>query len=307
MEAPQLALPRRVLESAAGLVSRSFLLYGVYTIGLFLIFMLANFPHDVVIQRAVEEANRGPLAIGVAGGGFAWWNGYELREVTIGFHDAEVREQPPLLQARRVYVRPGFGSLLRGELSAVVLDALLYNGNAEAEWTMADGRGRLAIDLANLEIGRYPWLTALLEAGGVMGALSGDINFEARDSRFMDGQGKVDLELSGGSMLSAKVMGVGVPDLHQCSGIAKMLLEGGRLEISGIRLGCDEIKLDVGGQVVIRDPIEESILNLRIGTQAGPRPAPELELIKQLVPTAVSGTLARPRFQGGIGGGRRRR
>jgi len=102
---PTLSLPR--LPAAGTPV----LLYILYTVVLFCIFLVANFPHHVLVQRALDEINRGPLRLDVRATRFAWWRGYELRGVQVRQAD-EALDVPPLFASRSVFVRPGLSGLL---------------------------------------------------------------------------------------------------------------------------------------------------------------------------------------------------
>ena len=56
-----------------GFGGRRVLLYSVYTLLLFLIFLVANFPHDVLVKRALRAVDLGSVALTVERARFAWW------------------------------------------------------------------------------------------------------------------------------------------------------------------------------------------------------------------------------------------
>jgi hypothetical protein len=79
MRMPALRLPawRPSLDWSEGLGSRSTLLYGLYTFVLFCVFLFANLPHKVLVQRVLHSTRAG--ALDVVDARFAWWRGLELQ------------------------------------------------------------------------------------------------------------------------------------------------------------------------------------------------------------------------------------
>ena len=160
------------LERFAG---RRFLLYAVYTAVLFAIFLVVNFPHELIVRRAVRALDLGALHLDVAGARFAWWNGYELQGVRLTQRDPEM---PPLLETSTLYIRPGLKDLLRGQVSSLELEGPLYGGKIEGRWVSGEGMMRASVRFQGVQLGRYHPLTSLLEEGQIGGVLSGTVTLE---------------------------------------------------------------------------------------------------------------------------------
>jgi type II secretion system protein N len=277
-------------------ISGRFLLYAAYTIVLFLIFLIANFPHHVLVRRALDSLNLGPVQLDVEATRFAWWKGYELRGVRLIQADAGL-DMPPLLESRSLYVRPGVSSLLRGELSSLRVSGLLYNGDIVANWVAENGGGRVTLSMDSLEIGRYPLITGLLEEGQILGRISGFLSIEPRGAGIAGAEAAGELSLQNGQLKGTRIRGLSIPDLTACNAQAKLGLKGGRLDIQEFHIECDEVKLTATGNVAMQPRLPDSRVNLRLTTEPGRAASDEWKVLTPLVPCGVSGTVVHPRTQ----------
>jgi type II secretion system protein N len=284
------------MDLLSGLGGRQFLLYAAYTIVLFLVFMVVNFPHHVVVERAVRSLDLGALRLNVADTRFAWFRGYELQGVRLEQVTANGRDAP-ILDTAGLYVWPGLGNLIRGDLSSIRISGPLYRGDVDAWWSNTDGFVRISLNLRSVELGVYRPLVALFDEGQITGRLSASISMEGRGNPFRTGRGSGELTLQTGALEGAKISGFTLPDLHSCSGSAALRLREGRLEISELQATCDEIELAGGGQLVLREELPNSVLNVKLSPQPGSAPSKEVSALMPLIPRVISGTLARPRSQ----------
>lgn len=302
----QVRLPR---PSFAGLSGRGRLfLYGLYTFLLFLVFLVVNFPHEVLVRRALEQVDLGRWRIEVQAARFAWWKGLELRGVKV--RSADVGEHAPWLETGRLYVRPRLSGLLRGELSGLHLDGVMYNGDVEAQWTVENGQRRVALSVSSLELSRYPLVGALLEEGQIVGQLSLFLSLEARDKGVASAEGAGELSLQNGRIAGAHVHGFSLPDLTGCNGGTKVEMKTGRLEVQGLQLDCSELKLTASGTVLVQEDLANSRLNLQLSAEPGAAATEQWKVMAPLIPCGLTGTLAHPRAQACAAGrqakGRRR-
>lgn len=301
-----LALPRPSFDWLSSTVGRGAVLYTLYTLACFLVFLVANFPHDVLVQRALREVDLRPLRLDVAGTRFAWWRGYEFRDVRLTRMEDD-RGTPPLLESSHLYVRPGLSELIRGRLGSVYLNGSMYSGAVEGSWVMGDGNARATVRLHALDLGRYRYLTNVLEEGRVLGRLSGAVTIEARRADMRDGQAAGELELQEAQIAAVKVSGFPVPDLTFQSVAIKFAVNGNRVEVQEFRADGNEITVSGSGQVTVRTPVGDSVLNLKVTLQPGPGSTEAVKGLLNLVPRAkgsrpdapvtISGTIARPRFR----------
>jgi type II secretion system protein N len=291
----RLSMPH-VLTERLPTISGRFILYAVYTVVLFLIFLVANFPHDVLVRRALDSVNLGPLRLDVEATRFAWWKGYELRGVKLVQADAGL-EMPPLLESRNLYVRPGLSGLLRGELSSVRVRGLVYNGDIAATWVADSGGGRITVSMDSLELGRYPLVSGLLEEGQLVGRVSGFLSIEPRGAGIVGADAAGELSLQDGRLAGARIRGLSVPDVTGCTANAKLGMKGGRLDVQEFHLECEEVKMSATGNLAIQPRLQDSRVNLRVTTEPGRAASDEWKVLASLVPCGVGGTIVHPRTQ----------
>jgi type II secretion system protein N len=299
-----LALPRPSFEWLGQLGTRRTLLYVLYTLVLFVIFLIVNFPHHLLIDRALERVDLGPVDLDVADTRFAWWRGYELRDVSLRATDTDL---PALIESPRVYVRPALGGLVRGELRSIAVSGTLYGGQVEANFDSREGTTNLRLRLRNLQIAQHPLITQAFDEGDLGGRLSGAVTIENRRGDLSAGQAAGELELTEASLSNAKARGFVIPDLHFPSTRLKFTARGGRLEIQELRADGAEVKGEASGQITLRDALPESTLNLKVSLQPGPAGSAAIGTLLGLIPRGrgarpdapftVTGTLAQPRVR----------
>lgn len=301
-----LSLPRPSWDRLSALGSRRGLLYAAYTFVVFLVFLLVNFPHDIVVQRALRGVDLGSVRLDLAPARFAWWRGYSFRWVRLS-QEGEPSDAPPLLEASRVYVRPRLWDLIRGRLGSLSISGEVYRGTVEGSADTGSSLARATLRLRSVQIGQHPALAGLFDEGELAGRLSGTITAEGRRGSPGDGQVAGDLELADGGLLGASVSGLRVPDLHFPSASVKFSARGNRLEIQELRADGQEIRIAGSGQVNVSDRIADSALNLKGTVQAGPAGGDAVTALLSFLPrgkgnrsessVTVTGTLGQPRLR----------
>lgn len=305
MRWPALHLPRLSLDWTRKFWGRSTLLYAAYTVVLFVAFLLLTFPHDLLVRRVLSRVNRGPVAVDFTTVRFAWLNGYEVAGIRVGPVAAD-NGQPPYLELGRLWVRPALNALARGNPYSLLVRADLYGGDAHGEVSVAGDRLAGTLAWHDLNLGRYRTLTSLLEEGELAGRVSGQLNFEARGEHFNAGQASGELTVQQASLTGAKVQGFGVPDLHVRQTRMKFVVRSGHLEIQEFQATGD-VNVQGSGQIVLRDPLPDSVLNLRATVETSLATPDALKGAVALIPRApgakpdapitITGTLAHPRVR----------
>jgi type II secretion system protein N len=84
-------------------------------------------------------------------------------------------------------------------------------------------------------------------------------------------------------------------------------LQNGRMEVEQFNANGDELNISATGQVSFREPIDESVLNLKATFLPGKNAPDNIRALIGLIPkprdakpdapVRISGTLARPRFR----------
>ncbi|MFQ5665096.1 MAG: type II secretion system protein GspN [Candidatus Binatia bacterium] len=306
MRLPRLHLPRvRLPLDWLGLQGgRTLLLYVGYTATLFVVFLLVTFPHEILIRRALSGVSRGPVDVDFKVARFAWLKGYELSGMRVVSPVAD--HQPPYVECSRLWIRPSLGALVHGNPYDFLLSAELYGGTALGEISMADGGLMGQVQWHDLDLSRYRTLTFLLEEGQLAGRLSGQFSFEARGPGFAAGQGNGEANVDGASLTAAKIAGFTVPDLHLRRTQLQFTLRRGRLEVRRFKATGD-VNVDASGQIVLREPLQNSTLNLRVAIVTSLETPDALKTLVALIPhrrgtkpgtpVTVTGTLARPRVR----------
>ena len=307
MAIPRVRMPSISFDSLSGVLpTRRILLYTAYTVLLFLVFLIAQFPHDVIVQRALRSVDLTPFRLDVAETRFAWFRGYQFNDVEITRVDAD-EGTPPILESSRLYVRPGLDGLIRGRLGSVYMQAAMYSGNAEGSWAMDNGIHRATLRLEDLQIGRYRWLLNSFEEGEIDGLLSGVVSVESRRGNTRDGQIAGELDIKKAFANGIKVRGFAVPELSFSTISAKFAVKGDQVDIEDLRADGPQLKLSGAGTVNVRTPPADSVLNLKVTLQPGANSDESIRGLLALVPRpknarpdapmTITGTLAQPRVR----------
>jgi type II secretion system protein N len=306
MRLPALRLPafRPSLGWLDNLGGRSTLLYALYTGVLFLLFALVNFPHHVVVQRMLKSIDLPGMRLDVADTRFAWWHGFELERVRLTPLDPD---QPAFLEIGSLFVRPGLSGLVRGQFNSAHLDGLLYGGGVGADLSNADGTRRAAVTIDGLQLQRYPLLTSWLGQGTITGLLSGLATVENGEGGEVRAAGELALDRASASDVKINDIFT-LPTLHFDKTTTKFSVQNSRLDLQELDANGPEIKLSVSGQIALRQPIGDSVLNLKVVALPGPNPTDEVKGMLTLLPPVAKGakpdtphvligTLSRPRFR----------
>jgi len=304
MRLPALRLPRGLSFDWLGrLGGRLTLLYIGYTAVLFAVFLLLTFPYEPLVRSVLSGINRGPVSVDVTGVRFAWLNGLELTGMRVS---PPGDGHTPYLECSRLWVWPALGALVRGNPYDLLMNAELYGGNARGEIWMADGGVRGALHWRDADVGRYRTVTSLLDEGQVNGRLSGQLEFETRAGKPEASQVSGEVLLEAATLVGAKINGFGVPDIRFRQAKVKFTLRGDRLELQEFTATGD-VGVQASGHMVLRDPLTESVLNVRATIEQSLATPDAIKGLVALIPRApgskpdapisVSGTLGRPRVR----------
>jgi type II secretion system protein N len=305
MRLPHLRVPRPHLsfEWVGALGGRTTLLYVSYTLVLFLGFLLFTFPHEQLVKRALKDSvNRGPVEVD-----FKSLNlGYDGYEIAGAYVAPAANEHAPYLEFSRLWVRPSLAALVRGNPYDFLISADLYGGVANGELKVAAGGLTGTLMLHGVDIGRYRTVTSLLDEGQLTGKLSGQFAFEVRGANFGAGQGNGEMSIDGASITGAKVNGFPVPDIKLRQVRAKFQVRTGHVEIQELQTAGD-ITAQGSGQISLRDPVQDSVLNLRATIVTGLETPDTIKALVALIPRApgakpdapitITGTFAAPRVR----------
>jgi len=305
MRLPSISLPSLGLgERFDSAQTRRVALYALYTFVLFAVFMLVNFPYLALVDRALQGIETGPLRVEVAGARFAWWRGLELTGVRLVDRDLG---NVPLLEIPRSYVRPSWIGLMRGQLASAALDAEAYGGTTSWQWSSGNDVGRVQGHLQDLQLARHRGLMGVFEAGQISGLLSGDVDVEFRvgDSAAT----KVEGQLRADDLAATDLVYLGTPliNLGFDETTLKFSVQGGRVDVEELNASGPDLEVAGSGQIGLRDPFQDSVLNLKATVTPQENARPEIKGLVSLIPRPkggranaplpITGTLARPRIR----------
>jgi type II secretion system protein N len=251
---------------------RSIVYYALYTVVLFLFFLVITFPHDLVARRyALELERRSGWELRFDDAWLVPWAGYRF---------ANFRIQPggsaatPWLGLRRLDLRPSLQTFLGGGLSYVSFHGDAYDGEFSGSVAIGDPT---VIDVSweDLALGSYPRLTEIIE-GRWNGSLSGELHLEFGES-LRDAEGRGKLSLRDGSLTGGNARGFTVPDLTATQGDGELEVKGGRLEIRTLKLTGAEIDADLRGQLYLRAPLPQTVVNATLSVKPVPGGPPGIE------------------------------
>lgn len=307
MELPALRLPAlRLPRPSFGANARSVLLYTAYTSLLFLGFLIATFPHELILRRVLD-------AVGVGEGGaplefsavkFAWWRGYQIDGLRV--LPPPGGELSPL-ELTHLWVRPTLGELVRGNPYSFTLDADLYGGSANGRIEFHNGAVVGDIVWDGLSLGRYRPLLSLFEQGQVAGRVSGVLSFESPLRNTAATQAAADVNLEAAAITDGKIAGFTVGDVGFKQAKLKFKAGSGRVEVQELSVNGDVSIQQASGQIGLRQPISESSVNLRANILQTPTTPDWLKTLiaaiprppgaKLDAPVNITGTIAKPRVR----------
>ncbi len=284
--------------------ARRFLLYALYTIVLFLLFLVINFPYRVLVDGLVNDVNLAPAEVSVHDASLVMTRGLELRGLTVRRPDWS---RLPILEVPRAYLWPGLAGVLQGRLSKADIKGDLYSGKLKARWTGGDDLQRSIVQIEDLQVARYGPLQELFEEGQIFGLLSGYVELEgpAGDVDKMRAEGELYLDRAGSEGLV--LASIPMLDLAFLETKAVFTFQGGRLEIQEFSSTGPDVEISGSGQIGVRAPFDQSVLDLKVTIQPAADARPEVKGLVSLIPRkkgaradapiSITGTLSKPRVR----------
>lgn len=282
---------------------RPFLLYGLYTALLFVVFLAATFPHDLMLQRALQSATAGTaFRMDAAGGRVGWALAYALESLRVRPR-AAADDVEPLLQAEGLRFAPSWLGLLRGSPYPLGISASLYGGTLRGTVDPRPAAFRIDGRLDDVDLARYTGLRPRID-GQLRGRLQAAVKLDGGGRGPAAAGGDVEIKIPGLAIESAKIRGITVPDLHFADVHLTGTVKNGRLDIAELVANGEEVSVRGEGNLLLRLPLETSpmVLNLVVTPAAG---VPDgLRIAVNLLPGSsgeggskrigIVGTLGRP-------------
>lgn len=302
MSPRRLRLPTRAsLAGLPGFVrERAALLgYATFTLAVFLLALLWTLPHDLIATRAVETAlAAAPVRIVFQRVAFAFPNGYRFDEVRV----TPVGETAPAATLSELTVRLPLTALLIADFRRAAFSGNAYGGDFAGSVALDGERvaGRLDADGIRLA----PALAPLVPPPGkVSGAASLSLQLAGDGRTTQSSQGEVRLQISDLALEGVSVSGITVPDLSFATVAGEAQVFGSRVQLKELRAEGRDVNLSATGDVLLRDQLPQSVLNLRLTIDVPPNAQPALRMAASLLPKrnpgespayTLRGTIASP-------------
>ncbi len=303
MQLPSLRLPAiNAGDWFEDFPARRALLYSLYTVVLFLIFLVFNFPYRVMVDRILKDVDLAPAQVDLHSAKLVLSQGLELRGVTVRRSDWS---RLPILEIPRSYLWPGFSGLLRGKVSKAKFRGELYGGRVKARWTGGGDLKSSTLQVEDLQLARYPPLRELFAEGQIFGLLSGYVEVEATGDDLSSGRASGEVYLDRAGSESIVYSGLKLLDLSFDETKVRFSLQNGRIEIEEFTSTGPDVIMSGSGQIGLRQPIQSSALDLKVVIEPAPDARPEVKGLLSLIPrkrgskgdapVSITGTFANPR------------
>lgn len=280
---------------------RTLVAYAGYTLTVFVICFVATFPHDLLLQRALRTATASaPFRVETGPGNLGWSLAYGIESLRIR---GKTDDGEPLLLAEALRFSPSRLGLLFGNPYPLGIGAALYGGSMHATIDPRPASFRVDATLDGIDLARYTGLRPWVE-GVVRGQVAGVVALDGGGRGPAAATGTVTLKVPGLALEGAKVRGITVPDLHFGDVHLTGAVKNGRLEISELVGDGQEVSVRGEGNVLLRDPIEASVLSLDLTITPVAGASDGLKMVVNLLPGSsgeggarrigIVGTLGRP-------------
>lgn len=275
--------------------------YVVFTVTVFLIALVATFPHELVVNRALRDATgRSAFEVETGASRIGWTLAYGIDSLRVRLRDVE---GDPVLVAEALQFSPSRFGLLRGQPYPLGFGASLYGGTLRGVVDPRPASFAVNATLEGVDLSRYtgarPWLD-----GRLRGRLEGTVTLDGGGRGAAAAAGSVVLRIPGLTLEGAKIRGITVPDLHFTDVHANGTVKNARLEIDELVADGQEIVLRGDGDVLLRDPLDASVLSLALTISPAAGAPDGLKLAINMIPgtsgeggarrVSVIGTLGRP-------------
>lgn len=275
------------------------LAYAAFTLVVFLLVLLATLPHDLIAARALDLATAGaPVRVGFANVSLAFPNGYHFTNVRV----TPVGGSEPVATLSELTVRMPLAGLVTGRFRQAVFTGRAYGGSFTG-W-VRDAGGKIAGQIDAKDVRLEPALAPFVPPPGrVQGVASVALQLSGDGRTTQSAEGDVTLAVRDLALEQVSVRGFRLPDLTFLTVDAAAQVFGSRLQIREARTTGSDLTFDATGDVLLREPVQQSVLNLRMRVEVPPNAPPALRIATGLLPKrnpgqepvyTVKGTIAAP-------------
>jgi type II secretion system protein N len=267
---------------------RALLGYAAFTLVIFIVALAATLPHELIVRRALDDATQGlPLRVAFESASYAPPNGYRFSALRLLPVDADGRS----IDVDRLTVRVPLLALLQGRSRTMTFHGDAYGGEISGGVTdlgtqFTSELSAEGVDLERLSSSWIPSPGRITGRGSVSAELSGD----GRTTQ--SSQGQILLSTKDLGMDKLSVQGLLLPDLRFSEVTLRAEVHGTRLQVEELRARGDEVSGGLKGDVLLRQPTAQSVLNLQVQLDVSPQARPGLRVATALLPQRPAGSTA---------------
>jgi type II secretion system protein N len=271
--------------------------YAAFTTIVFLVALVVSLPHDLIAARALDLATaRAPVRIGFRSVALAFPNGYRFTDVRV----TPPGGADPLATLAEVTVRVPFGALVTGDVRQAVFSGRAYGGEFRGHARLAGNTVTGALDASGIGLG--PALAPFVPPPGrVQGDATLSLQLSGDGRTTQSTEGTVTLAVRDLALEQVSVRGFRVPDIAFPTIDAAAEVFGARLQVREARAAGNDLRFDATGDVLLREPLPQSVLNLRLTIEVPPNAQPALRVATGLLPKRPPGEAPAYTLKGTIG------
>ncbi|MCZ6876328.1 MAG: type II secretion system protein GspN [bacterium] len=280
--------------------------YALYGLVICLVVVYLTFPYDLLKQRLAERFSHPGMHLTVDHIGPAFPPGLALDGIRL------TTDHPtfdgPVMQAETLDVRPVWRSLWSGAIQAK-LEADLYRGRFQGRVLSAgaaeDAGWQIRGDFADIQLAHHPIVQK--EKGAFLrGQLDGEVDLTLGTDGKLS-QGVLNLRLQSVILVAGQHPGLPLQRDISCNTLQSQIkLTATQMQIVSFTCKGDDLTIQARGTVNLRQPWQNSSLNVHLQIQSESAYKQELGLIATLVRRRldrrgmlsfrIRGTMQQPRF-----------
>ncbi|MEW6273161.1 MAG: type II secretion system protein GspN [Thermodesulfobacteriota bacterium] len=293
------AAPRGRLGAAAAYVSARARLfaYAAFALLVFVIALLRTLPHDLIARRALEVAlAAAPVEVAFRSVAFAFPNGYRFADVRV----SPVRGGEALASLSELTVRMPLTAIVTFDFRQAAFAGRAYGGDFDGKVRLAGARVVGALDARSVSL--EPALAPLVPPPGrLAGVADLSLRLSGDGRTTQSAEGEIELSARDVALDQVSVRGFRLPDLALGTVAGSAQIFGARLQLKELRAAGNDLTFAATGDVLLREPVVQSVLNLRLTIDVPPDAQPALRVATALLPKRAAGETPSYTLKGTIG------
>lgn len=271
--------------------------YAAFTLLAFAIALLWSLPHDLIATRALDVALAGaPVQVSFRTISLAPPNGYHLTDVRV----TPAGKSEPIATLSEVTVRMPLLAILTASFRQAAFSGRAYGGDFTGRVSQSGARTAARLEAKGIRL--EPALAAFVPPPGrVEGTATVSLDLAGDGRSTQSSEGELSIGVAGLKLEQVSVRGIRVPDIAFPTVAAAAQVYGARLQIKEANASGDDLSFAATGDVLLREPVQQSVLNLRLTVDVPSTAQPAMRLVTGLLPKRQPGESPAYTVKGTIG------